>query len=462
MPALKRRVPGTTWPLIVIAVVAGVDAALPRLTLAPLLVAAPLVAGLILTARRVALIGLLAVLIVLPLSAADHIWDTLSQAWIGAAVAAASVLGVWLARESHVRIASDQGLMARWARRQDVAMENVVARQDVAPVVIDGLYRAICGRVARPSEVAEGVWRLHGADDLAELASELRASEDGARVLLHSTVPALRTYLRSGFEARRADDPPRLVFLHFMKVGGTSLSDTLAKWFDPDRARVHMYVDELALTPPPVLAGLRLLAGHFPFHALPLIPGRFKTVAALRDPVARTVSHYSTLTGNEADFADLTLDRFVNDEAFDAVVRNYQARHLSHDVNLRGAWIDYSPEELLRDKGGSADAPNPLSALFDADRLDSDETALLARAATNLDSIDVVGTTEELDRVASVAAGLLGRPGQVSLSRLNQSKPLPPDVLTDSIRRRIEAKTEVDRELYLLAAGRSAQLRVEA
>lgn len=93
-----RVVPRSMWPLVVIGGVSGADAAARDLTLSPLLVTGPLLAGIVLPPRRVVLIGILAALAVLPLSVADHIAGSTGEIWIGTAVISATIIALWLSR----------------------------------------------------------------------------------------------------------------------------------------------------------------------------------------------------------------------------------------------------------------------------------------------------------------------------------------------------------------------------
>jgi hypothetical protein len=286
----------------------------------------------------------------------------------------------------------------------------------------------------------------------------LKASPEGAKTTVHGIVPALRTYMRPRFDpATGRQVSPRLVFLHFMKVGGTSLSDLFAQWFSPEDARVHMFLDDVALTPAPILASYRVLAGHIPYCALPLIPASFKTLVVLRDPVSRTVSHYLTLRSAEPAYADLTLDRFVADDTFDALCRNYQARYLAHDIDIARAWREYSPEWLVASTGGEPSMAYPLAALFDSGPVSDPEDALLEKAAGNLETIDYIGTTDDLSRVARLVADLFGRPSaDLWAPRLNVSAPFDTSQLGARTLNQIEEKNSVDIELYRMARALSA------
>jgi hypothetical protein len=243
-----------------------------------------------------------------------------------------------------------------------------------------------------------------------------------------------------------------MVFLHFMKVGGTSLNELFARWFGADRARVQLFADDIALTPAPVLANLRLIAGHIPFRALPLIPQPFSTLAVLRDPFSRTLSHYSHLKSVEPLYRDLTLERFVFDEGF-AFSGNYQARHLAHDIDLADAWRRYSPVNRFAARGGGP-APYPLAALFDSGPVELSDEELFVAAATNLAQIDLVGVTDHLDEIARAVARTFGFTAE-PVGHLNTSPPVDRRDIDTRVRRKIEQRTAVDRELYDLAIQRT-------
>ena len=287
-----------------------------------------------------------------------------------------------------------------------------------------------------------------------DLAHELKASDEGSRVTVHGIAPALRTYLRPQFDADSGEsEGPRLVFLHFMKVGGTSLSALFASWIAEERFLVHAFIDDVALIPPPVLANLRLIAGHLPFAALAFVPPPFRTMAVLRDPLSRTLSHYSHLKSVDSRFRDLTLEQFVFDDVYHQLSGNYQARQLAHDMDLMSAWRSYSPEYRVAATGADPRFERPLAALFDSGPMSFSEDELLQTAAANLGRIDFVGVTDRLDDVGRAAARLFAVSPE-PVAHLNVSPRVDPGEIEGRIRRRIEERTAVDRELYEIARRR--------
>lgn len=358
-------------------------------------------------------------------------------------------------RRAAVRLSREASRRSsRWARVAGPAS----ARAGDPEVMGDLLYRALAGRAPSEAELCDPRLTTLEPDWLIDLAHRLKATPEGARVTVHGIVPALRTYLRPRFDEQTGQAAlPRLVFMHFMKVGGTSLSDVLAQWFGPEDARVHIYIDDLALTPPPVLATIRVLAGHIPFAALAFIPRPFRSMAVLRDPVERTISHYSSLKATEGAYRLLSLEQFVFDETFDALSGNYQARQLAHDPDLANAWRTYSPEWMVAASGGDPMMARPMASLFDSGPIRVAGDALLKVASDHLAEIDFVGTTDDLDGVArSVAALFAMPPGSVAVPRLNVSAPFDRSQLSAPILKRIEEKTEVDRELYQQAKLRAS------
>lgn len=245
----------------------------------------------------------------------------------------------------------------------------------------------------------------------------------------------------------------RLVFMHIMKTGGTSLGELFASWAPPGRGRSRLYIDDLLLTPPALVARLTVISGHLPYEALGLIPGRFRTATLLRDPVARSISHYSELKRSHPRYADLTFAEFVQNDFYAAASGNYQARQLAHRIGLDEVWSAYSPQVRL--SGLQADDKRyPAQSLFDSTPVTVSDSELFDVARQNLADLDYVGITEELDVVAAQVADLLGaRLDRVP--RLNVSPPFDMSQLSGPVARALHRRTEVDRELHHLARARA-------
>jgi hypothetical protein len=335
---------------------------------------------------------------------------------------------------------TDQGL----GRRRDGAL------------VVAAVFRTLTGREPSPAERADLLERVRHGLDFEGVVEEVLSIPE----VLEQTVTRGSDALRDLMEQQiRADDEPagpaptRVVFMHIMRTGGTSLSTALRQWVGPSGARVGIALDELAVMPRPQLARLRVLAGHIPHQALEITPGAFQTVTLLREPVARTLSQYRELR-DKRGYDDLSLDEFLGSEVFDVISGNYQARVLAHTIDLDGAWITYSPLRRYQDAGGEAGQPYPLQALFDSTPLVVDDDKLLAEASENLSGVDLVGVTENLHELAARVSRVLGV-HDASVPLLNASRSTTGE-LPARTRRLIEKRTLVDRELYELALQLSA------
>ncbi len=80
---------------IVIGVAAAAETALPQVALAPLLILAPLVAGLLASPRGIAIVALLAAVVMVPLGALDHVGKG-AEIWIVAGIVVAAAAAIWI------------------------------------------------------------------------------------------------------------------------------------------------------------------------------------------------------------------------------------------------------------------------------------------------------------------------------------------------------------------------------
>jgi hypothetical protein len=334
-----------------------------------------------------------------------------------------------------------------------LGVDGALRRGPGSGLVVESMYRAVLGRPPSPEEGAAVRRKAAAGASWDELMADLEASDEGVDRAVARMAPVLESKLRRQFNDERSP-APRLVFLHIMKVGGTSLSDLFQRWVGVDRCRVHIFVDDLILTSPLLLARLQFLAGHFPYEALPVVPPPFSTLCVLREPVARTLSHYSQLRAARPRYRELSLDEFVSSEEFDVPSGNYQARQLAHEVGLANAWRAFTPDIELRAAGGQPELGYPVQALFDSTPLRVNEETLLDKAKSHLDRIDFVGVTESLDAVGAAVANLFGATPEPP-QRLNVSQPMSRRDIDARILRRIEERTALDRELYETAIRRS-------
>jgi hypothetical protein len=287
------------------------------------------------------------------------------------------------------------------------------------------------------------------------LVAEVADLEESVDRILDWAPGAMQTRLRWNRERVRpcGDGLPRtrVVFLHIMRTGGTSLSTLGSAWSDRGRSRVHLFVDDLLFMPRPLLAQLSFIAGHIPYEALETIPPPFRTITVIREPVGRALSHYFALRRSSPAYRDITLDEFASNDAFATASTNYQARQLAHRIGIAQSWISYSPDARLSALNGTT-ADRPVQALFDSTPIELPDDDLLATAREHLGAIDAVGVTENLETVATRVAGWFG--GSLdSVPHLHRTSTVEATELSGSVRKKLEARNQIDRELYEQAAS---------
>lgn len=338
------------------------------------------------------------------------------------------------------------------------AVQALRRRRD-GSIAVNAAFRSVLGRDPDEAERAVLLRRAKEGLDFDTLVDELLAGSEGLNRVSRRWSAVVRGELDRRLQSGLIEAPaagPRMVFLHIMKAGGTSVSEMLSTWVAPSRSMTGVPLDDIVLMPKPQLAGLSLITGHIPFEAISLVPGEFSTACCLREPFQRTISHFQELRRTGESHSELGLDQFLSDEEYAVPSGNYQARQLAHTIGLSGAWLEYSPMVRYVEAGGSPTYPYPLQALFDSTPLAVDDEELFSLALRNLASIDFVGITAELDDLAARLAGVFGVSTPV-LPRLNVSAPFERSSVTSAQRKRIDERTAVDRELYERALWMSRQ-----
>jgi hypothetical protein len=342
-------------------------------------------------------------------------------------------------------------------RRSDGAALSPLRARLGDPEIVDGLYRALLGR--EPDEAG----RRH---QLASLQTDHAAVRDLVHGLRWSTESGLR-WLRTdagrrgeavssstaGRRARGGEDP--VYFLHIMKTAGTSLVNALCAQAGDRLCLTQMFLDYVAFVPGPVIEGAALVAGHLGYGVVPLLDPQTRVVTVIREPVSRVLSHYSHLRRDPAvvdQTSGLALEEFIRNPRWRPLMENFQARHLVHDVSPARAWIDFSPPDRLAALGPPFPAQDhlPLQFLLDYGPLTVAPDELEPLALERLESLDLVGVTEELDRFHAALLDHWGRPAPAGgLPRDNAggakvgAGEVPPDLMEE-----ILAANQVDLALY--------------
>jgi hypothetical protein len=250
--------------------------------------------------------------------------------------------------------------------------------------------------------------------------------------------------LRAPREARQRDYPSPLYFLHIPKTGGTSVRHIMADRYGDRLCPAGMWDDffrtrELRSTP------YDAYAGHFGMDLPKFLGTRMRIFTFLREPVARTISHYlevrRTTTHPLHDVVSTqTLRDFVFDPATVPMVLNFQARYLASTgvaVNdFSGIFTPYWHSKYT------------LSVAWENASCYADAVMLEKAAMTALRSLDFVGLTEHLEESLPRLRQMFGFPN-IPMPHRNASaiadttQPIEPDV-----KQRIRHLTSVDAALY--------------
>jgi hypothetical protein len=242
----------------------------------------------------------------------------------------------------------------------------------------------------------------------------------------------------------------RVLFIHVMKTGGTTLLTALGQQLEPDElypdrtedmaadastriAFRHMTLKALEKIPEERRRRIRVFVGHFPYLAKQVIGGELDVITVLRDPVERTISLLRQFqrpaalwleSPPRAALGDLSLEEVYEQPlVFDPLVLNHQTKLFSMT---------------------EADEPGGYMHPIDVD----DRRLQLAKQ--NLAEVDVVGITERYDAFIDEVTRRYG--WRVSAdARLNAAPVDEGFEVSDALRRRIAEDNAIDVELYEFA-----------
>lgn len=235
-----------------------------------------------------------------------------------------------------------------------------------------------------------------------------------------------------------------LYFLHIPKTAGTSYRTYLEDHFDADLICPHLVVEELLPRPPSELDGYRLISGHHGWFLPGMLRAEPTIVTVLRDPVARSLSHFYHQRNTPGDWLheivrDWTFEQYVTSPIGMSELANFQVRHLALDRVQEDYW-DHSE---LRDRD------------HDALMVKYSDPRLVDRAIERADRFAVVGIQERFDETLRLTAHTLGWPPRSAPPRLNPRRTQRDEGdLTERAREQLHRITALDRALYDRAAAR--------
>jgi hypothetical protein len=244
---------------------------------------------------------------------------------------------------------------------------------------------------------------------------------------------------------------PSLYFLHIPKTAGLSVTQWLTDRLGAEGKCPAMVWDQLVALDRRDIRRFTWFAGHFGVELEPFLCHQLHTVTVLRDPVARTLSHYAHVARrplhphhSRISARSQSFDAFVRDRDNWSMIENFQARYLSRGaVSFRGYAGRYD----------AADAKvNRLAVLSEDARYLLDPVYVRESAIEALQHrVRVAGTTEQLrDFLCKVATVFrLRPPAEGEAIPVENAAPIPAALdLESTTLEIIHHLTAIDRELY--------------
>lgn len=240
----------------------------------------------------------------------------------------------------------------------------------------------------------------------------------------------------------------RLHFLHIPKTAGRSVRAFLQTHFDWKDACPGTVLPDLYTMPTAEIEKWRLFCGHYGRYIHRLLSRPPVEITFLRDPIARSVSHYRDLKTREGtwlhEFVNThTFDEFVLDPVTSTELMNLQTRFLALD-DIDADYFGYSRQR-------DADLPG-LTAKFTGE-------ALYQRAQRNLDAMAFVGLQERFDESLALLAATFGwTPPRVAPRENTAKTPFDPSTISEQGMARLREITALDQRLYDRASARFAAI----
>lgn len=236
----------------------------------------------------------------------------------------------------------------------------------------------------------------------------------------------------------KVDSDLKVLFLHIPKTAGTSLRGFLEGLYPESRCHKGWFTDSLLMCPPWEVAEKYFIAGHYPASILGWLPHKnYRIITFLREPIARTLSHFNHLkTESEAFMHSVAygsdLDTFLNRDDGLFELANMQTRYL-------GA-LDMDSEYFVdRYNISKADAETWINGprIKEAFR----------RAVAFLEKCDVVGIVEQMQNSMQLLSSKLCLSNQGSIGYANRGK-LKGCPLSDRTLDALRKINEFDLKLY--------------
>jgi hypothetical protein len=247
-----------------------------------------------------------------------------------------------------------------------------------------------------------------------------------------------------------AKNRPEIYFLHIPKTAGLSMRSLFeleyASSLCPNFLWDHFFLDQSSRT-----KSYSAYFGHFGNDLSSFLGKEMQTATMLRDPVARTVSHYLHVKRDiyhpfHHYMASHSLWDFVNDPITMPMVFNLQARYLVET----GLHLD----EMARRFDSKCLSQSGLQIAWEHSSFALNSAVLFNLAQRALQNMDFICTTDQFDLGAErIADHYCFQNRQFEVRNVAPETPERPQ-LDGTVLSRIRALTEVDEALFCYAQSR--------
>jgi len=243
-------------------------------------------------------------------------------------------------------------------------------------------------------------------------------------------------------EERAPQVPTQVLFIHIPKTAGTTFTAVLDRQFEAEEICPAYYWRELLQIPRRELLGYSLIRGHFDYSVTELLRD-VRVITMLRDPVARTLSHYRYMASLDHHplrevYAALPLPDVLEDPELSRNMANLQTALIGRDSDL---------EQMRRQL--AQEAP----PIYPWENRPGARSPSLARARERLSTVAFVGLQERFDDSLMLLADTFGWSPPEGVARLNatpeveQGSPVSSEWIAAA-----RQANPLDMELYEIAA----------